>query len=405
MHLTYPTILLLAAALIILNIIVNRFASRFGAPSLLVTLAIGLSLGNGGEYDFYYNNPSLTLHISELALCVIIFTGGFESNWNAFKPILWRGVSLATLGVLLTMAAFGALAHWLLGWPWLQSLLLGAVVSGTDAAAVFSILENSNLKLNRGAREVLELESGANDPMAFFLTVSLSALMAATAVEVPATKLAVDFIQSMLIGLGTGFLAGKSILLLVRRIPLKRGQFPIVLLAWVVILYAVNHLLDGSAFLAVYVAGIILGNSPWVQRDINVHFFESLSWLMETALFLILGLQVKIYNLPEVMREGLLMAALLIFVARPVGVFASLAFFRNMTWRAQTFFAWVGLRGATPIVFALIPVVGKVPEAMKILNIAFIIVTVSILVQGTTVATAAKFTGVGKVEKKSKIPT
>ncbi|MBL7781622.1 MAG: cation:proton antiporter, partial [Saprospiraceae bacterium] len=178
----------------------------------------------------------------------------------------------------------------------------------------------------------------------------------------------------------------------------------IVLLSWVVILYAVNHLLDGSAFLAVYVAGIILGNSPWIQRDINVHFFESLSWLMETALFLILGLQVKIYSLPEVMWEGLLLAALLIFVARPAGVFASLAFFRNMTWRAQAFFAWVGLRGATPIVFALIPVVGKVPEAMKILNIAFIIVTVSILVQGTTVAAAAKFTGVGKVEKKSKTP-
>ena len=402
MHLTYPTILLLGAALIILNLIASRFAARLGAPTLLATLAIGLSFGNGGVYDFYYNNPSLTLHISELALCVIIFTGGFESNWTAFKPILWRGISLATLGVLLTMVAIGTLAHWLLGWPWLQSLLLGAVVSGTDAAAVFSILENSKLKLNKGVREILELESGANDPMAFFLTLTLSALMVHDSSETSALFLAGDFIWSMLVGLGTGMLAGKFILVLVRRIPLKRGQFPIVLLSWVVILYSVNHLLHGSAFLAVYVAGIILGNSPWVQRDINVHFFESLSWLMETALFLILGLQVKIYSLPEVMWEGLLLAFLLIFVARPAGVFSSLAFFKNMSWRTQSFFAWVGLRGATPIVFALIPVVDKVPGAMKILNIAFIIVVVSILVQGTTVAAAAKAMGVGEVERKKR---
>ncbi len=402
MHFTYPTILLLAAAFIILNLIASRFAARFGAPTLLTTLAIGLSFGNGGLYDFYYNYPQHTLHISELALCVIIFAGGFESNWKSVRPILWQGISLATLGVLLTMLAVGALAHWLLDWSWLQALLLGAVVSGTDAAAVFSILENSKLKLNTGVREVLELESGANDPMAFFLTLTLSALMVPAAADANSFFLAGDFIWTMLVGLGTGVLAGKFILLLVRRIPLKRGQFPIVLLAWVVILYAGNDILGGSAFLAVYVAGIILGNSPWVQRDINVHFFESLSWLMETMLFLILGLQVNVFGLPGAMWEGLLLAFLLIFVARPVGVFASLSFFKKVKWRTKAFYAWVGLRGATPIVFALIPVVAKVPHAMEILNIAFIIVIVSILVQGTTVSRAAKITGMGKEKTKGK---
>jgi cell volume regulation protein A len=206
----------------------------------------------------------------------------------------------------------------------------------------------------------------------------------------------------MLVGLGTGLLAGKFIHVLVQRIPLKRGQFPIVLLAWVVILYAVNDMLGGSAFLAVYVTGIILGNTPWIQRDINVHFFESMSWLMETMLFLILGLQVNVYGLPKVMWEGLLLAFLLIFVARPMGVFASMAFFKQIKWRTKTFYAWVGLRGATPIVFALIPVVAKVPDAMKILNIAFIIVIVSILVQGTTVSNVAKITRMGTVKEKAK---
>ena len=405
MHFTYSHFLLLAAAFIILNLIASRFAARFGAPTLLTTLAIGLSFGNGGLYDFYYNYPTTTLHISELALCIIIFAGGFESNWKAVRPILWQGVSLATLGVLLTMMAVGAMAHWLLDWPWLQAMLLGAVVSGTDAAAVFSILENSKLKLNTHVREVLELESGANDPMAFFLTLTFTALLLPAAPQIHALTLTGNFIWTMLVGLGTGLLAGRFIHLLIKRIPLKRGQFPIVLLAWVIILYAANDLLGGSAFLSVYVAGIILGNSPWAQRDINVHFFESLSWLMETMLFLILGLQVNVFGLPRVMWEGLLLAFLLIFVARPIGVFASLAFFKQIKWRTQTFYAWVGLRGATPIVFALIPVVAKVPEAMKILNIAFIIVIVSIVVQGTTVAAAAKITDSGKLkEKRNKQP-
>lgn len=405
MHFTYPSFLLLAAAFIILNLIASRFAARFGAPTLLTTLAIGLSFGNGGLYDFYYNYPTTTLHISELALCVIIFAGGFESHWKSVRPILWQGISLATLGVLLTMFAVAAMAHWLLDWPWLQAMLLGAVVSGTDAAAVFSILENSKLKLNTHVREVLELESGANDPMAFFLTLTLTAMLLPAAPEVHLLSLTGDFIWTMLVGLGTGLLAGRFIHLLIKRVPLKRGQFPIILLAWVVILYAVNELLGGSAFLSVYVAGIILGNSPWAQRDINVHFFESLSWLMETMLFLILGLQINVFGLPRVMWEGLLLAFLLIFAARPIGVFASLAFFKQIKWRTKTFYAWVGLRGATPIVFALIPVVAKVPEAMKILNIAFIIVIVSILVQGTTVATAAKITDSGKLkEKKNKQP-
>jgi cell volume regulation protein A len=399
MHFTYPYILLAAGALIIVNLIAGRFASRFGAPTLLATLAIGVAFGNGGVYDFDYNYPAPTLHLSEIALCVIIFAGGFESNWKKVRPIMGQGISLATLGVIVTMVVTGAFTHWIFDWPWLQSLLLGAVVSATDAAAVFSILQNSNLKLKAGVREVLELESGANDPMAFFLSLGLTTLLMQGTPDFNFLSLTGDFLRTMLVGLGTGLLAGKFIHGIVRRVPLKGGQFPIVLLAWVLILYAVNSILGGSAFLSVYVAGIILGNSPWVQRDVNAHFFESMSWLMETVLFLMLGLQVYPRELPGVLREGLLISMVLIFLARPAGTLVSLAFFKNVGSRARIFYSWVGLRGATPIVFALIPVVSNVPDAHKIFNIAFIVVVVSMLVQGTTVTWMARAAGVEKDKK------
>jgi cell volume regulation protein A len=396
MNHTYYLILLSGAVFILLTLWVGRFAARFGVPTLLATLALGMSFGNGGVLDFDYNYPSATLHISEIALSIIIFTGGFETNWKSVRPVLWQGVSLASLGVVATMAIVGILAHLILHWEWIPALLLGAVVSATDAAAVFSIMENSKLKLKTGVREVLELESGANDPMAFFLTLSLTALLIPGHESSGGAGILLNFFQSMLVGLGSGFLAGKFIHLLLNRIPLKRGQFPIVLLAWVVILYAVNSLLGGSAFLAVYVTGIILGNSPWGQRDINIHFFESLAWLMETGLFLVLGLQVYVRQLPDVLREGLWMAGGLILLARPVSVWLSLMFFKGIMPSKKIFYSWVGLRGATPIVFALIPVVAGVSGADKVFNIAFIVVIASILLQGGTVRLVAKLTGVGK---------
>lgn len=401
MHLTYPYILLAAGLMVILSFLATRFFKRFGVPSLLVTLGVGLSFGNGGRYDFDYNYPDLTLHISEVALCIIIFAGGLESNWKRFRPILRQGISLATLGVLFTMFTLAAVAHVALGWPWLPALLLGAAVSSTDAAAVFSILENSNLKLRSGVSEVLELESGTNDPMAYFLTLSLCALMLQGGVGADGNygTMALDFFRSMALGFGSGWLAGKGMLLFIRKIDLKRGQYPVLLLAGVFIVYAVNTIAGGSALLALYVMGILLGNAPWVQREINLNFFESLSWLMETALFLILGLQVYLFELRAVAWEGVALAIVLIFLARPVGAFLSLSLSKKADWRAKTFFAWVGLRGATPIVFALIPVVYQVPDAHKIFNVAFVIVVVSMLVQGTTVGRMAALTGVKKIEK------
>ena len=393
MHGTYPLILLVAGLLVILSLLASRFFRRWGVPSLLVTLGVGLLFGNGGRYDFDYNYPDLTLHVSEIALCIIIFSGGLESNWTRFRPIVGQGVSLATLGVLVTMITFAAVAHFGLNWPWLPALLLGAAVSSTDAAAVFSILENSRVKLRKGVREILELESGTNDPMAYFLTISLSQLLL-TPENMDAggfALLGARFVWSMAVGLATGYLAGRGLLLFIRKLELKRGQFPVLLLAGVVIVYAINMLTGGSALLALYIMGILLGNAPWVQRDINLNFFEGMSWLMETALFLLLGLQVYLYELDEVAWEGLVLALALILLARPAGTVAALSLFRRSSRREKVFLSWVGLRGATPIVFALIPLVMHVPFSHKIFNISFIIVVISMLLQGTTVGWMARF--------------
>ncbi len=401
---SYPFILLTAGVLILGSLAASRFTGRFGVPSLLAILSVGLLFGNG-EYGFDYNYPVPTLHFSEIALCIIIFAGGFESNWKKVRPILGQGLALATLGVLITMLIVGGVTHWVLHWPWLEALLLGAVVSSTDAAAVFSILESTNLKLKSGVREVLELESGTNDPMGFFLTISLCGLLIAT--EQPPGPLIMigDFLWTMSVGGLSGWAVGKTMLLFADKSELKPGQYPVVLLAWILILYAINVLMGGSAFLAVFVAGMVLGNSPWLQRVINLEFFKSLSWLMETSLFLILALQVYLFELDNVAWEALLIALLLIFVARPIGTFLSLAFFPKVPWQAKTFYAWVGLRGATPIVFALIPVVQQVPDATKIFNIAFIIVIVSMLLQGTTVAKVAEWTKMKVPQKEKVVPT
>lgn len=396
MQSSYPYIFLAAGIFIIISLIASRFATRFGMPALLATLAVGLVFGNGGVYDFNFNHPWVTLRVSEIALCIIIFTGGLGSNWKSFRPILGQGISLATLGVLVTIFVVGAMAHWLLGWPWLQALLLGAAVSATDAAAVFSILESGNLKLKKGMREVLEFESGSNDPMALFLTLSLTAMLLPGAPEFSLISFTGSFLWAMLVGLGTGFLAVKCIQIIVRFIPVKRGQLPVILLAWVLILYSVNTMLNGSALLAMYSAGIVLGNAPWARREMSGPFFESLAWMMETTLFLILGLQVYLQDLAGALGEGLFFSAVLILLARPVGVLASLAFFKKTGWREKMFYSWVGLRGATPIAFALIPVVSEVPGATNILNIVFIIVVVSVIIQGTTVARAAR---IAKVEE------
>ncbi|MFZ5554849.1 MAG: potassium/proton antiporter [Bacteroidota bacterium] len=387
-HFSY--IILFASVLVVLSVMAGKFFSRYGFSTLLVTLGIGMLFGNGGKYDFDYNYPSLTLHISEIALCFIIFSGGFETQWNKFRPFLLKGIALATSGVLLTAFVLGMAVHYLLNWPFMESLLIGAIVSSTDAAAVFSILESSKLKLKNGISETLQLESGTNDPMAYFLTTCICSVIVAPG-SISYTEMAIDFIQSMSLGFVSGWIVAVAIHWLIVKSKLKKGQNPVMLISTVLLLYSLNSIIGGSAFLSVYIAGIVLGNRDWPNRVLNINFFEGFSWLMETVLFLILGLQLYLYELDEILAEGLIISALLIFVARPFGTHGSLLMVKKFSWKDSAFISWVGLRGATPIVFALIPVVHHIPSAHKIFNISFIIVITSILFQGTFLPKLAKW--------------
>ncbi|MEN7547876.1 potassium/proton antiporter [Rapidithrix thailandica] len=396
---TYYYILLIAAILLLISTVTSKIAAKLGFSSLLLTLGIGVFLGNGGQYDFDYNYPAATLRLSELALAFIIFTGGFNTQWKYFKSIVGQGVTLATLGVLLTAGTTAALVYFLLGWSFWQALLLGAIISSTDAAAVFSILESTGLKLKHRIGEVLELESGTNDPMAYFLTLGIATLMGAS--DKTVWSLLPQFFINMIIGLASGYLVGKVMHWLVVKVKLKRGQNPVILISTVLALYAVNQILGGSSFLAVYVAGIVMGNNPWENRDYNRNFFDGFSWMMETSLFLMLGLQVYLFQIPEVLWEGLIIALFLILIARPVGTLISYVFFKKQSWQKQLFVSWVGLRGATPIVFALIPVVHQLPGAERLFNISFIVVVASVLLQGNTVALMARWLGVEQVEEAS----
>lgn len=388
--------LLIGGIIVLITAVASRYASNYGISSLLITLFIGLFLGNGYDYDFSFNYPLPTLRISELALCVIIFAGGFDSKWKKIKPVAIKGGILASVGVIITAICLGVFVYFAFDWPIYSALLLGTILSSTDAAAVFSILEHSKLKLKRGLSSILQFESGTNDPIAFLLTFIFIEL--ALGHELSLGYGILIFIQSIALGLLSGWVAAKLILFAGPKINLKRGQAPMALLTSIVIIYASNMIVGGSPFLAMYVFGIILGNSPWQNREVNMNFFESLSWLMETLLFLLLGLQVFLQNIYTTLEIGVIIALVLIFIARPIAVFIGLSPYNKMKVRDKLFISWVGLRGATPIVFGLMALVHETPYADLIFSISFIVVVTSILLQGQTTKFMAHWLKVSEKE-------
>lgn len=372
----------------------GKYAAKYGVPTLLITMLVGLLVGNGGDYDFDYNSPEITLRISEIALCFIIFSGGFDTNFDRFRPIILQGISLSTLGVIITTLLVGLFVHYALGMDWVVSLLLGAIFSSTDAAAVFSILESKQLNLKENTKEVLELESGTNDPMAYFLTFGLTAILIHP--DKSFSSLFPLFFMNMGIGLLSGFLIGSIAVVLIRKLDLRRGLNPILLTSIVFFAYASNVIMGGSPFLSVYITGIIIGNAHFKNKEFSINFFDGSSWLMETILFLVLGLQVFITDLPGVVLEGLLVSVFLILFARPIGVFVSFLPFKRISVRKKLLVSWVGLRGATPIVFALLPYVQGVPDSQLFFNMAFVVVVSSILLQGSFIGSVAKALGMVK---------
>lgn len=381
--------ILVGAALLLVSIVVSDISSRMGAPLLLVFLSLGMLAGEDGPGGIRFDDFETAYAIGTLALAVIIFDGGMRTSRETFRVALWPAISLATVGVLVTAVLVGVFAAWALKLSWLEGLLLGAIVGSTDAAAVFALLRTQGAALKKRVASTLEIESGSNDPMAIFLTVALLELLAAGKSELDAS-VAISFVLQFAIGSLLGAGGGKLLVWLINRLRLISGLYPLLAAAGGVLIFAVAAQLGGSGFLAIYLAGLVLGNSQLqaAQNILRVH--DGLAWLSQIAMFLILGLLLTPSQLVDVALPALLLAAALMIVARPLAVAISLLPFR-FPWREQLYMGWVGLRGAVPIVLALFPMMYGVENARLYFNVAFFVVLVSLLLQGWTIAPAARW--------------
>ena len=395
--------LVIGAGLLLLSVLVSKVSDRFGIPSLLLFLALGMLAGSDGPGGIYFDDAALSQFIGILALNLILFAGGLETDWQDIRPVLKEGVILSTLGVLLTALTVGIITTFLLGFTLLEGLLLGAIVSSTDAAAVFSILRSKSLGLKGRLRPLLELESGSNDPMAVFLTIGFIQLL--TQPGFKPTDLLLSFALQIVIGIALGFLFGRVVAFLSNRLHLGfEGLYPVLTLSILFLAYSLTTLAKGNGFLAVYLAGIIAGRQDFVHRRSLIRFHNGLAWLMQIAMFLTLGLLVFPSRLPPIIGTGLLTAAALIFIARPLSVFLGMTF-TGFNFREKAFIAWVGLRGAVPIILATYPLLARIPEADSIFNIVFFVVLTSALLQGASIPDVARRLGVDEpVEKKPLYP-
>ena len=384
----WNTAIFVGALLLVISIVASDISSRLGAPLLLVFIALGMLAGEDGPGGIRFDDFELSYVIGTLALAVIIFDGGLRTRRETFRVALWPALSLATVGVVVTAVLVGLFAAWALNLHWLQGMLLGAIVASTDAAAVFALLGHSGSALQERVTATLEIESGSNDPMAIFLTVALLELIAAGRSELEAAIL-LAFVKQFGIGAVLGFAGGRLLVWLINRLRLHTGLYPLLAAAGGLLVFAAAQQLGGSGFLAIFLAGVVLGNSQLqaAQNILRVH--DGLAWLSQIVMFLILGLLVTPSELVQIALPALAIAAFLIVLARPLAVAASLAPFR-FAWREQLFVSWVGLRGAVPIVLALFPFMYGVDQPRLYFNVAFFIVLVSLLLQGWTIPPAAR---------------
>lgn len=384
-------LILIGAGFLVISIVASAVSTRLGAPLLLVFLLIGMLAGEDGPGRIQYNDISSAHLIGTLALAIILFDGGLRTRAGSFRVALWPAVSLATIGVVVTAAVTGAAAAWILGVHWLKGMLLGAIVGSTDAAAVFSLLHVRGMELKQRVGATLEIESGSNDPMAVFLTIALIEIVARGQLHIGWDLLG-EFVWQMGVGALLGIAAGHALGWLINRLELATGLYPLLAMAGGLLTYGVTSAIGASGFLAIYLAGVILGNHRLhaAQNILRVH--DGLAWLSQIIMFLVLGLLVTPHELVREAMPALLIALVLMLVARPLAVWISLLPFR-FPWREQLFIAWVGLRGAVPIILALFPLLAGLPEAWLFFNVAFFVVLISLLIQGWTVAPMARWLG------------
>lgn len=393
--------------LFFLSILAGKAGYKFGVPALLLFLGVGMLFGSDG-FGIEFENIELAQTIGTVALCIILFSGGMDTKIDDIKPIAKQGVILATIGVLLT-AIFTGLAVWYIlgltlpaaGIGLLASLLLASVMSSTDSASVFSILRSKGLHLKNNLRPMLELESGSNDPMAYVLTITLIGIVGMD--SEPNYLFAFgNLLIQLIVGCVAGYYLGKLAVFAINKMDIdNKSLYPIMVFTFCIFIFSFTYFVKGNGFLAVYVGGLVLGNSRFVHKRSAVNFFDGMAWMSQLLLFLTLGLLINPTELLQIIVPGLIISLVMILLTRPLSVFISLLPFTKMSVKDKTFISWVGLRGAVPIIFAIMVLAADVPNARLMFNIVFFCTLVSLIIQGTTLSPMAKWLGL--VEEPSKI--
>lgn len=396
---TPENILLVGSVIWFVSIFLSKTGYKFGVPVLLVFLLVGMLLGIDG-LGIKFDNYKYTQIIGMVALTIILFSGGMDTKFSDIKPVLGAGVVLSTLGVLLTTIFTGlfiygishAFSH-VIQIPLTLALLLAATMSSTDSATVFNILRSQKMGLRNRLQPLLEFESGSNDPMAYMLTiVMIQIIQGGESADVNAWRIILNFVLQFGFGLGFGFVLGKVCVWIINMIDLQnKSLYPIMMLSFIFFIFSFTNLFGGNGYLAVYVAGIVIGNSKLAENKSIASFLDGVTWLVQIVMFLVLGMLVNPHDMFKIALPALIIALFLIFIGRPLSVFMCLLPFKKIGRRAKILTSWVGLRGAAPIIFATYPMVEGVEGASLIFNVVFFVTLTSLIIQGTTIAKVANW--------------
>ena len=390
-------LLLVGSILFFISMLIGKAGHRFGVPVLLLFLIVGMVFGSDG-FGLVFENVQTAQTIGTICLTIILFSGGLDTKFSEIKPVIWPGVILATLGVFITAIITGLFTYWLsghlfpsLGISLLTAMLLASTFSSTDSASVFGILRSKGLSLKNNLRPLLELESGSNDPMAYMLTIVFMGIIQ-SGNDPNIGRVALTIVVQLVVGTAVGYFLGKGAVTIINWIRMDNSSlYPILLLTLGVFIFAVTYYLKGNGYLAVYIAGLVIGNSKFSHKRTSMKFMDGFAWMSQILLFLTLGLLVNPNELVDVIVPALIISAFVIFIGRPLTVFLTLIPFRKIGFKDNLYISWVGLRGAVPIIFAILPLAAGIPDSRWIFNMVFVITIVSLLVQGTSLPIVARW--------------